>query len=185
MRQPASSTPVPSRHPCLSGFETFFGDFHTFKTAEIGITGGGKRFLFDNAHIAVWQTDESDDSGVQSGWGVNASVSHVVDEHWLPFLRAAWAHEGGGLFSRSVSGGFGYQNKPGGNLLGVGLNWGRPNSATFGVDLDDQLISEVYYTIQLTENLKITPNLQIVVNPALNPDKNAVALFGLRARVTF
>jgi porin len=84
-----------------------------------------------------------------------------------------------------VSGGFGYQNKPGGNQLGVGLNWGSPNSDTFGVDLDDQWISEVYFRIQLTENLRITPNLQIVVNPALNPDKNAVALFGLRAQMTF
>ncbi len=169
----------------FGGFETFFRDFKTFKTAEIGITGGGKRFLFNNAHIAVWQQDESDVSGVQSGWGVNVSASHVVGGHWLPFLRAAWAHEGGGLYDRSVSGGVGYQSKRGGTQVGVGLNWGSPNSDTFGVDLDDQLISEVYYRIQLTENLKITPNLQIVVNPALNPDKNAVALFGLRAQMTF
>ncbi|NEV65092.1 carbohydrate porin [Thiorhodococcus minor] len=77
-----------------------------------------------------------------------------------------------------------YQNKPGGNQLGVGLNWSRPNSDTFGVDRDDQWISEVFYRVQLTENLQITPNLQIVVNPALNPDRDAVALFGLRARVT-
>ncbi len=169
----------------FDGFETFFGDFNTFKTAEIGITGGGKRFLFDNAHIAVWQQDESDDSGVQSGWGVNASVSHVVDERWLLFLRAAWAHEGGGLYDRSVSGGFGYQNKPGGNLLGVGLNWGRPNSDTFGVDLNEQWISEVYYRVQVTENFQITPSLQIVGNPALNPDRDVIGLFGLRARGTF
>jgi len=169
----------------FDGFDTFFGDFNTFKTAEIGITGGGKRFLYDNAHIAVWQQDESDVSGVQSGWGVNASVSNVVGEHWLPFLRAAWADEGGGLYDRSVSGGFGYQNKPGGNQLGVGLNWGNPNSDTFGVDLDDQWISEVFYRVQLTENFQITPSLQIVANPALNPDRDAVALFGLRARVTF
>jgi porin len=108
-----------------------------------------------------------------------------VDEHWLPFLRAAWANEGGGLYEVSVSGGFGYQNKPGGNLLGVGLNWGRPNSDTFGVDLDNQLMSEVFYRVQLTENFQITPNLQIVGNPALNTDRDAIALFGLRARVTF
>ncbi|MGB5741075.1 MAG: carbohydrate porin, partial [Sedimenticolaceae bacterium] len=169
----------------FEGFDTFFGDFNTFKTAEIGITGGGKRFLFDNAHIAVWQQDDSGDSGVQSGWGVNGSVSHLVDEHWLLFLRAAWAHEGGGLYDRSVTGGFGYQNKPGGNLLGFGLNRGRPNSDTLGVDLDDQWMSEVYYRVQLTENLQIAPNLQLVVNPALNRDKDAIAVFGLRARGTF
>ena len=169
----------------FGGFETFFGDFNTFKTVEIGFTEGGKRFLFNNAHIAVWQQDESDVSGVKSGWGVNVSVSHVVGDHWLPFLRAAWAHEGGGLYDRSVSAGFGYQNKPGSHQLGVGLNWGSPNSDTFGVDLDDQWISEVYFRIQVTENLRMSPNLQIVMNPALNPDKNAVALFGLRGQMTF
>jgi porin len=141
--------------------------------------------LYDNAHIAVWQQDESDDSGTQRGWGVNVSVSHVVAGHWLPFLRAAWAHEGGGLYDRAVSGGFGYQNKPGGNLLGFGLNWGRPNSDTFGVDLDNQLMSEVFYRVQLTKNFQITPNLQIVGDPALNTDRDVIALFGLRARVTF
>ena len=168
----------------FEGFETFFGDFNTFKTLEIGITEGGKQFLFDNAHIAVWQQDDSDVSGVQSGWGINASVSTVVAGQWLPFLRAAWAHEGGGLYEASVSGGFGYQNKPGGNQLGFGLNWGRPNSDTFGVNLDEQWISETFYRVQLTENFQITPSLQLIANPALNPDRDAVALFGLRARAT-
>jgi porin len=169
----------------FKGFETFFGDFNTFKTAEIGFTGGGKRFLFDNAHIAVWQQDDSEISGVKSGWGININVSHVVGDHWLPFLRAAWAHEGGGLYDRAVSVGFGYQDNPGGNQVGVGINWGRPNSATFGVDLNEQWISEVYYRIQLTENLKISPNLQMVINPAVNSNKNVIAVFGLRAQVTF
>ncbi len=81
----------------FSGFETFFGDFNTWKSVEVGITEGGKRFLFNNAHIAVWQQDDSDVSGVKSGWGVNVSLSHVVGKHWLPYLRAAWAHEGGGF----------------------------------------------------------------------------------------
>ena len=47
------------------GFDTFFSDFNTFKTLEIGFTKGGKQFLFDDAHIAVWQQDESVDGGVQ------------------------------------------------------------------------------------------------------------------------
>ena len=169
----------------FDGFETFFGDFNTFKSVALGFTGGGKLLLFDNAHIAVWQQDDSDVSGTKSGWGVNVSISHVIDEHWLPFLRAAWANEGGGLYEVSVSGGFGYQSTPGGNELGFGLNWGRPNSETFGVDLDDQLISEVFYKVHLTKNLEISPNLQIVGNPALNPERNVVALFGLRARGVF
>lgn len=169
----------------FEGFDTFFGDFDTFKSFEMGITGGGKRLFVDNAHIALWQLDASQETGAQGGWGVNLSASKLVNGKWLPFLRAAWAHEGGGAYEASVSAGFGHMSRPGGNLLGVGLNWGRPNSDTFPVDLRDQWTGEIFYRVQLAENIQITPSVQLLVHPALNPEKDLIALFGLRARAQF
>lgn len=169
----------------FQGFNTFFDDFDTFKSIEIGFTGGGDRFYLNNAHVSFWHLDDSKETGVPGGWGVIASASTVIDDKWLPFLRAAWADEGGGIYEASVSAGFGYKNKPAGSLLGVGLNWGRPNSDTFPVDLDDQFTGEVFYRIQLTENFQITPSVQLLVDPALNPDEDFIALFGLRARASF
>lgn len=177
----ASADPTDVFH----GFDTFFSDFDTFKTFEIGITGGGKRLFVDNAHIALWQLDDSEETGAQGGWGVTASVSKLIDGKWLPFLRGGWAHEGGGAYEASVSAGFGYMNQPGGNLLGVGLNWGRPNSDTFPIDLDDQWTGEIFYRVQLTKHIQITPSVQLYGDPALNPDKDFIALFGLRTRVSF
>ena len=180
----------------FEGFDTFFNDFDTFKTFDIGITGGGKRLFVDNVHIALWQMDDSKETGAQGGWGVNASASKLVSGKWLPFLRGGWAHEGGGAYEASVSAGFGYMNQPGGNLLGVGLNWGRPNSDTFPLDLDDQWTGEIFYRVQLLENIQITPSVQLLFDPALyetinalngepDKDKDFIALFGLRARVQF
>ncbi|WP_428671964.1 carbohydrate porin [Roseibium sp.] len=165
--------------------QTFFGDFDTFKTFEIGFTQGGKRLFLDNAHIAFWQIDESKKTGAVGGWGVNGSISSLVNERWLVFLRGGWAHEGGGLYEASVSTGFGYMNTPGGNLLGVGVNWGRPNSDTLSVDLDDQWTGEVFYRAQVAENFQVTPSTQLLLNPALNPKEDLIAVFGLRARVEF
>ncbi len=165
--------------------QTFFGDFDTFKTIEIGYTEGGKRLFLDNAHIAFWQIDESKKTGATGGWGVNGSVSSLVNENLLVFLRGGWAHEGGGLYEASVSTGFGYMNTPGGNLLGVGVNWGRPNSDTIPSDLDDQWTGEVFYRVQLVENVQVTPSTQLLFNPALNPNEDLIAVFGMRGRVEF
>lgn len=167
----------------FQGFDTFFNDFETFKSIEIGITGGGKQLFLRNVHVSLWQMDESEETDAPGGCGVTASASTVVDGKWLPFLRGAYAHEGGGAYEASVSAGFGYMNKPGGNLFGVGLNWGRPNSNTFPADLDDQFTGEMFYRVQLAESIQVTPSIQLYSDPALNTDEDFIVLFGLRARV--
>jgi len=37
--------------------------------------------------------------------------------------------------------------------------------------------------LQLTQNLAITPDVQLIINPALNPDESSIWVFGLRARL--
>lgn len=169
----------------FGGFESFFGDFETFKTLEIGVTSGGERLFIDNLHVTFWQIDEHADGTAPSGWGVSASVTGAIADRWLPFLRGGWASEGGSLSEASVSAGVGYQPEPGGNVLGVGLNWSRPNADTFGLDLDDQFTGELFYRVQLTENVQLTPSVQLLGNPALNPENDFIALFGLRGRIAF
>ncbi|MCW2308004.1 carbohydrate porin [Rhodobium gokarnense] len=169
----------------FQSFETFFSDFDTFKTFEIGLTGGGKLLFVDNAHISFWHMDDIARTGAPGGWGVIGSASKLIDGKWLAFLRGGWAHEGGGLYEASVSTGFGYMPTPAGNLLGVGVNWGRPNRHTLKAALDDQWTGEVFYRVQVSENFQVTPSVQLLGDPALNPDKDLIALFGLRSRVTF
>ncbi len=70
-------------------------------------------------------------------------------------------------------------------MLGIGFNWGRPNRDTFGADLDDQLTAEIFYRWQLTNNIQVTPSIQVVGNPALNAGDDVVGIFGVRARLVF
>ncbi len=67
--------------------------------------------------------------------------------------------------------------------LGVAYNWGEANDTTFASDLPTQHGLELFYRLQLADELAITPSLEYIRNPALNPDQDAVWLFGLRARL--
>jgi porin len=168
------------------GFDTFFTDQEFFKHIEIGYTAAPKeQYYLDNLHLTLWQSDERERTGVDNGWGGIVSLTQSLDEKWLWFARAGYADDGGSLLKKSVSVGAGYQPKPNGDQLGFGINWGQPNDNVFGSGLDDQYTAEVYYRWQATRALAITPGVQLLIDPALNPDEDAIWIFGLRGRLTF
>jgi hypothetical protein len=65
------------------------------------------------------------------------------------------------------------------------LHWGRPNRASFGTASDDQYTLEAYYRFQPFQRLAITPDLQLIKNPPLNPADDLIWIAGLRARLVF
>ena len=84
---------------------------------------------------------------------------------------------------KSVSAGLAYQKIAGHDVLGVGFNWEEPNEDTFGPGLKDQIILEMYYHFQLAEQFALTPDIQFIQDPALNPSENSLWIFGLRMRL--
>ncbi|UCG22146.1 MAG: carbohydrate porin, partial [Deltaproteobacteria bacterium] len=72
---------------------------------------------------------------------------------------------------------------PKGDLLGFGFNWGEPNEDTFGPGLRDQYTTEAFFRWQLTPQFAITPDVQLLINPALNTEEDQIWVFGLRARL--
>ena len=173
----------------FEGFNTFFNDNEYFKHIEIGRTTSKDRAYFDNIHVTFWHADESQIAGTEDGWGAALSWSHLYSDRWMPFVRAGYADEGGNLLENSVSAGIGYRPKQigttPGDLLGVAVNWGKPNETVFGSGLDDQYTAELFYRIQLTKEVAITPDIQFLFNPALNPDEDMITVFGLRSRIAF
>jgi porin len=67
----------------------------------------------------------------------------------------------------------------------VAYNWGKPNVSTWVPGLDDQHTLEAFYRIQLWKEFAVTPDIQYIRNPALNPDDHKLWVFGLRARLAF
>jgi porin len=163
------------------GFDTFFDENEYFKHIEIGWTPSFERRYLDNVHVTAWQVDEREKAGVPKGHGVAFSATKFINDKWMPFLRAGYADGDAPLLQATVSTGIGCYMEQSSDLLGAGISWGKPSAN----GLDDQYTGEVFYRLQLTKNIAITPDIQLIINPALNPDENALLVLGLRARMTF
>jgi len=170
----------------FKGFDTFFNENEYFTSLEIGWIKSQDRFYFNNTHITYWHVDERVNAGVSSAWGLNLSMSHTFDLKWMPYLRAGVSSKGGGwLLQKSVSTGLGYHLKDGISLFGLGFNWSQPNEDTYGEKLENQFSTEVFCRLQMLRNFELTPNLQWVINPALNPNASQSWVFGARGRLFF
>jgi porin len=65
--------------------------------------------------------------------------------------------------------------------IGIGLSWSHPANG----DLDDQGAVDTFYHIQVTPQIAVTPSVQVILNPALYPNKDAVWVLGIRSRFNF
>ena len=166
-------------------FDSFFCDSEYFSHIEIGWASSFDRRYFDNIHVTTWHADERLEAATPDGWGVALSATQFIVDKWLPFLRVGYAEDGGALYERSVSTGIGRYWSDTKNLLGFGLNWGRPSESSFGPDLDDQWTAELFYRWQVTQQIAITPDVQFIADPAMNPVEDQIWIFGLRSRLTF
>jgi porin len=166
-------------------FDSFFSDSEYFSHIEIGWASSFDRRYFDNIHVTAWSADERVNAATPDGWGVAFSATKFIDDTWMPFLRVGYAEDGGALLERSVSAGVARYWSDTKNLLGFGLNWGRPSESSFGPDLDDQWTAELFYRWQVTQQIAITPDVQFIADPAMNPAEDQIWIFGLRSRLTF
>ena len=171
--------------PLSDSVSRFFRDGEHFVTLELGWTRSQERIYQDNTHVTFWYVDGSIQAGTDRGWGINFSHVRHINSQWMPFIRGGYAKDGGSLLQKSVSGGVLYQREPGGDLLGVGLNWGQPNESTFGSGLDNQYTLEVFYRFQLAQQLAITPSVEYLKNRALNSSDDSIWVVGLRGRLAF
>lgn len=81
-----------------------------------------------------------------------------------------------------MSGGIGYRLRGRKDLLGAGLNWGKPNQ---GAGNDAQYAAAVFYRLLVGKRLNLTADIQYIRDPAINPLENTIWVFGLRGRLAF
>lgn len=168
----------------FKSFETFFSNGDYFKSLELGYVTSKDRFYMDNIHLTYWHSDGSEVTASLPGWGIAFSATHYFDSGLNPFLRGGFAKDGGTLLQKSITGGIGYQSSSNSNLLGAAIGWGEINETTWSSGLRDQLSLEVFYRIQFSKYIVITPDMQFLINPALYEDVNSIFIFGLRCRIS-
>lgn len=65
--------------------------------------------------------------------------------------------------------------------IGGAVGW----ESLSGEGLKDQKASEIFFRWDVTPHLSLTPSAQILIDPALNPTEDFVAVVAMRLRVTF
>jgi porin len=117
-----------------------------------------------------------------SGWSFAASFDQDVGEALALFLYFSRAHGRVLELEQQLSAGVVLRQPVGwtDDQLGLGLTWGRPRDR----GARDQYAVELYWRLQLTERIELTPDLQLLIRPA-NSDDDVEAVGGLRVRVFF
>jgi len=156
------------------------GDWELFSDLEIGWTSGQDMLFVNNLHLGVWHTDKRSAAGFPESWGIVGNASWYFEKpRLLPFLRGGWSDGDAALLDGQVSVGTGKQFRER-DLAGIGVSWGSPSAP----GLRDQWTTELFYRIQF-RNLAITPSVQWIANPALNPEDDQLFVGSLRGRVVF
>jgi len=169
--------------------DQFFDNNEYFKHIEIGYTSSPDRIYFDNIHFVYWESDEQTNStGESKGSGWTFSYAKFIDDKYMPFLRIGDSDGGGGaLLEKMVTAGLGIYYGETNELFGVGLSYGEASEdpvGGFGINLDPQYTGEIFYRFQLSSHLAITPDLQIIVDPVLNPGESSIIVAGVRVRLS-
>ena len=156
-----------------------FEDGALFKSLEIGYTSGRDRIYFDNVHLTLWQSDESEELGRAEDHGATLSAAWFLDNSWMPFIRYGVSEGTAALYERSLSTGIGWYGRNT-DVAGLGLNWAEAK----GFD-ETQFTAEAFYRFSISPGLQITPSIQYIADPLLTPDGTDLTLFGLRVRILF
>jgi porin len=143
----------------------------------------------NNVHLTGWYKDSQPDSDNVTlrpqarGLAFNANMT--VGDNLMWFFRAGLSE--GWVSDRALAVGFGWRpSQQYSDLFGLGIGWVRPNSDEVPEPFQrEQVTAEAFYRFHLTPNLAITPDLQYISNPSLNPEVDSLWVASLRARVTF
>jgi len=121
----------------------------------------------------------------EDGWGVGLNLDQELGVPWLiAFLRVGWGDPDVTFVETFVSGGVGIQAPLGrsNDEIGIGAAWSDP-SPEYGFQAETLL--EVFYRISLSPSVALTPDLQVVFNPAANPRNDVVVIPGVRLAFRF
>ena len=145
------------------------------KSVEIGWTPSFVRRKTDRIQFTWWDKDAREVAGVPAGkgWTVSASLQH---ENWFPFIRFGHSDGGAGVnATNSASAGFEYATRSN-QAWSLGLGWSNPAV----VESEDEYVVETSYKFQLLKGFSLLPNVQLLLDPANNPDEDQVWVLGVR-----
>ena len=66
------------------------------------------------------------------------------------------------------------------DLFGVGFVWSQPSATTQTVFHRSEYVFESFYALQLSPTTRVEPDIQVIWNPAFNPDPGPATVFAVQ-----
>jgi porin len=166
--------------PTDPGLTTFFDVREYYTWVETGWSPGREIMSGVGVHVNAWRQDARTAAATPESWGVTTSASREIGGRWTPFLRAGYSEGGAAQVRFMIGGGVGLTMRRGGDYLAVATSWSAPPDRA----LRGQVTTEALYRLQLTENLAVTPDLQLTLFPSATLERDVIAVVGvLRLRL--
>ena len=133
------------------------------------------------AHVTVWNSPAV--PGQAAGWGVATTAYQEVTANVVPFARYAYSAGAATGIRHLATLGVGVEGLPerDDDVAGLAVAWAKPSVPPGR----SQISGEVFYRLQLTPMLQLTPGYQVLLHPSFDPTRDLVGLFEVRARLTF
>jgi len=151
-----------------------------FTWLEIGRRPDNYSGFGETTHLHYWHQDKRVAAGVSESWGLSASRSRQHDNGYTTVIRVGYSEGDAAQMRQFVGLAVSKLIRIDDRIL-AGIGWGSPPDK----NLRSQTVVEAMYHLQLTQNVVISPDLQVTFNPSFNDTKSIVYVFGLRFRLTF
>jgi len=170
--------------PTEIGLDSFFNLREHYTWIETGWKASGTHIMSgQSVHVNVWHQDAREEAGTDETWGITLSANPLFEApiRWSPFFRAGYSREDGGQSVRFLLAAGAGAFVRGSDFVGLATSWsGPPDEA-----LRNQVTTEAFYRLQLTQNIQVTPNIQFTVNPSNTLETDALWVVSvLRVRMS-
>jgi porin len=178
------------------GTDSLFGNT-VFSGLEVGWSPSSGLLQDQSVALFSWFAPAEEGSGDADGSGATFTYQ------WQPagepiglFFRYAWSGSSATLIKTLATSGavwedaFGIPN----SLFGLAYAWGDPVSRDLERPDNGELVNaagitqtvvEIFQRFQVTPLIELTPDIQLLFDPAYNESRNVIGVFSLRARVTW
>jgi len=159
----------------FDNIDSFFTQKEYFTWIEAGYKKTSTDYTDGNSvHLTYWHQDARSEKDLEESYGWSFSASKVFPKGITAFLRADISNGNAPVLHHIIA--TGVTLKPWKHdILGFGFNWGGPSDRS----KRDQYGLEVFYALQLTQNLNIMPDIQFTINPSFNTDKNLIGVYSV------
>ncbi len=149
------------------------------KAIEIGYTPAFGLRKSRLIQFTWWEKDARAIAGTTRGSGWVVSAAHDLGKIF-PFIRFGHSDGGAGVAAEDAISVGAQITTHFDQFWSVGAGWAKPSEQTFGPGLENETVLETSYQLQLSKNFSLTPDLQLILNPAKHPDESSEWVLGIR-----